>query len=47
MLHTIDINNTNINNQPAIVQYWVTGKLSSSIKEKNIKIIINDNTKKT
>ncbi len=40
MLHTLDINNININNQPTILQYWVTGKLSSSIKEKNIKIRI-------
>ena len=46
MLHTLDINNVNINNQPAIVQYWVTGKISPCIKEKNIKIIINEEKKK-
>ena len=45
MLHTIDINNTNINTQPAIVQYWITGKISPCIKEKNIKIIINETEK--
>jgi hypothetical protein len=48
MLHTLDIKfNTHINNEPSIVKYWIEGKISPSIKEKNIKIIINDNTKKT
>jgi hypothetical protein len=46
MLHTLDISNTNINNQPAIVKYWIEGKISPSIKERNIKIIINEDTKK-
>ena len=45
MLHTLDINNTNINNQPVILQYWVTGKLSPCIKDKNIKIIISEKKK--
>ena len=47
MLHTLDIsNNFKINQEPSIVKYWIEGKLSPCIKEKNIKIIINDNTKK-
>ena len=46
MLHTLDISkNVNINQGPHIVKYWIEGKLSPCIKEKNIKIIINDNTK--
>ncbi len=45
MLHTLDISNTNINNQPAIVKYWIEGKISPSIKERNIKIIINEEKK--
>ena len=55
MLHTLDFSaqlamscaTNSINNQPAIVKYWIEGKLSPTIKEKNIKIIINDNTKKS
>ena len=53
MLHTLDISaqlalstRNNINNEPAIVKYWITDKLSPAIKEKNIKIIINDNIQK-
>ena len=54
MLHTLDFSaqlamscaTNSINNQPSIVKYWIEGKLSPTIKEKNIKIIINDNTKK-
>ena len=46
MLHALDIsNNFKINHEPSIVKYWIEGKLSPSIKEKNIKIIINENTK--
>jgi hypothetical protein len=47
MLNVLDIaSNIKINQEPAIVKYWIEGKLSPSIKEKNIKIIINDNIKK-
>ena len=47
MLHALDITaNIKINQEPSIVKYWIEGKISPSIKEKNIKIIINDNTKK-
>lgn len=46
MLHTIDINTTDINKQPHITQYWITGTLSPCIKNKTIKIITNDNIKK-
>ena len=46
MLHALDISkNVNINQGPHIVKYWIEGKLSPCIKEKNIKIIINDNVK--
>ena len=46
MLHALDISkNININQNPHIVKYWIEGKLSPCIKEKNIKIIINDTTK--
>ena len=46
MLHALDIyTNFKITQEPSIVKYWIEGKLSPSIKEKNIKIIINDNTK--
>ena len=48
MLHGLDIkfNNATINNEPAILKYWIEGKISPSIKEKNIKIIINEDRKK-
>ena len=47
MLHALDFSaNIKINQEPSIVKYWIEGKISPSIKEKNIKIIINDNTKK-
>ena len=47
MLHTLDIaSSIKINQEPHIVKYWITGEISPSIKEKNIKIIINDNVKK-
>jgi len=48
MLHTLDIklNNTSILNEPSIVKYWIEGKISPAIKEKNIKIIINEDKKK-
>jgi hypothetical protein len=46
MLHALDIStNFKIKQEPSIVKYWIEGKLSPSIKEKNIKIIINDNVK--
>ena len=38
--------NVKINQEPSIVKYWIEGKISPCIKEKNIKIIINDNKKK-
>ena len=51
MLHSLDISSNtylsnNTQNAPLIVKYWITDKLSPVIKEKNIKIIINDNIKK-
>ena len=47
MLHALDISsNFKIAQEPHIVKYWIEGKLSPSIKEKNIKIIISDNIKK-
>ena len=47
MLHALDISsNFKITQEPHIVKYWIEGKLSPSIKEKNIKIIISDNIKK-
>jgi hypothetical protein len=47
MLHTLDIaSSIKINQEPHIVKYWITGEISPSIKERNIKIIINDNIKK-
>ena len=47
MLHALDISsNFTINHEPHIVKYWIECKLSPSIKEKNIKIIISDNIKK-
>ena len=47
MLHSLDFSaNVKIHQEPSIVKYWIEGKISPSIKEKNIKIIINDNTKK-
>lgn len=46
MLNVLDIaNNVKITQEPSIVKYWIEGKLSPFIKEKNIKIIINENTK--
>ena len=46
MLHALDITaNIKTIQEPHIVKYWIEGKLSPCIKEKNIKIIINDNTK--
>ena len=46
MLNVLDIsNNCKINQEPSIVKYWIEGKLSPSIKEKNIKIIINEDSK--
>ena len=46
MLHALDISsNCKITQEPHIVKYWIEGKLSPCIKEKNIKIIINDNKK--
>jgi len=46
MLNVLDIsNNFKINQEPSIVKYWIEGKLSPSIKEKNIKIIINEDRK--
>jgi hypothetical protein len=54
MLHTIDINpnntiptininsNNNINKQPHLLQYWITGNLSPCVKDKNIKINTSD-----
>jgi len=47
MLNFLDIStNIKINQEPAIVKYWIEGKLSPCIKEKNIKIIINEDKKK-
>jgi hypothetical protein len=50
MLHTIDIsinnNINNINKKPHLLEYWITGKLSPCIKDKNIKTTTNDNRKK-
>ena len=38
MLHTLDINN-----QPHIVQFLITGKLSLSINDRFTKLIIKEN----
>ena len=47
MLHALDISaNVKIHQEPSIVKYWIEGKISPSLKEKNIKIIINDDKKK-
>ena len=47
MLHALDITaNIKTTQEPHIIKYWIEGKLSPCIKEKNIKIIINDYTKK-
>jgi hypothetical protein len=47
MLHALDISaNVKITQEPYIVKYWIEGKISPCIKEKNIKIIINNNKKK-
>ena len=46
MLNFLDISaNIKTTQEPHIVKYWIEGKLSPCIKEKNIKIIINDTTK--
>ena len=46
MLNFLDITaNIRMTQEPSIVKYWIEGKLSPCIKEKNIKIIINDNKK--
>ena len=47
MLNFLDIShNIKITQEPSIVKYWIEGKISPSLKEKNIKIIINDDRKK-
>ena len=47
MLHALDITaNIKTTQEPHIIKYWIEGELSPCIKEKNIKIIINDDTKK-
>lgn len=47
MLNFLDIStNIKTTQEPHILKYWIEGKLSPCIKEKNIKIIINDNIKK-
>jgi hypothetical protein len=47
MLNFLDVSaNIKTTQEPAILKYWIEGKLSPCIKEKNIKIIINDNSKK-
>ena len=47
MLHALDITaNIRTTQEPHIIKYWIEGKLSPCIKEKNIKIIINDDTKR-
>jgi hypothetical protein len=47
MLNFLDISpNIKTTQEPHILKYWIEGKLSPCIKEKNIKIIINDDTKK-
>ena len=47
MLNFLDITaNIKITQEPSIVKYWIEGKISPSLKEKNIKIIINDDKKK-
>ena len=46
MLHSLDIlANVKIQQEPSIIKYWIEGKISTC-KEKNIKIIINNNNKK-
>ena len=47
MLNFLDVSaNIKVTQEPSIVKYWIEGKLSPCIKEKNIKIIINDDKKK-
>jgi len=47
MLHSLVFSaNVKIHQEPSIVKYWIEGKISPCIKEKNIKIIINDTKKK-
>ncbi len=48
MLNFLDITaNIKTTQEPHILKYWIEGKLSPCIKEKNIKIIINNDTKKS
>ena len=47
MLNFLDITaNIKTTQEPSIVKYWIEGKISPALKEKNIKIIINDDKKK-
>jgi hypothetical protein len=47
MLNFLEVSaNIKVTQEPAILKYWIEGKLSPCIKEKNIKIIINDDKKK-
>ena len=46
MPDVFNIKNININNQPVILDYWVTGNISPVIKDKHIKIIIKNNDTK-
>jgi hypothetical protein len=50
MLNFLEVsipNNVKMHNEPSILKYWIEGKLSPCIKEKNIKIIINEDKKKS
>ena len=47
MLNFLEVSaNIKVPQEPAILKYWIEGKLSPCIKEKNIKIIINEDKKK-
>jgi hypothetical protein len=47
MLNFLDVSaNIKTAQEPHILKYWIEGKLSPCIKEKNIKIIINEDKKK-
>lgn len=47
MLNFLDVSaNIKTTQEPHILKYWIEGKLSPCIKEKNIKIIINEDKKK-
>ena len=47
MLNFLEVSaNIKVAQEPSIVKYWIEGKLSPIIKEKNIKIIINETKKK-